>query len=111
MEVNSFVHRIGILLGIVSAVVIVSYLLEHKKVKVNTTLANSSFFIYALHGLFIGELGKVIFIMLHIPDNNPYAMLILYFVVPIISVLVCLALYVLLKNYSPKVCNLLTGGR
>lgn len=111
MDVNSFVHRIGILLGIVSAVVIVSYLLEHKKVKVNTTLANSTFFIYALHGLFIGELGKVIFIMLHIPDNNPYAMLILYFVVPIISVLVCLALYVLLKNYSPKVCNLLTGGR
>lgn len=111
MDVNSFVHMIGILLGIVSAVVVVSYLLEHNKVKVNTTLAKSSFFIYVLHGLFIGELGKFIFIMLHVPDNNPYAMLTLYFAVPTISVLVCLALYVLLKKFTPKICNLLTGGR
>ena len=108
---NDYIHYIGILFGIVSAVVIVSYLIESEKVKVNKTLANSSFFIYALHYMFIRDLGKLIFVYFRVPSDNPYAMLALYFVVPILSTLICLGLYVLLKTYLPRFCNLLTGGR
>lgn len=110
-EYNIFIHKIGILLGIASAVVVVSYLIEFEIVKTNKTLANSSFFIYVLHNLFIGLVGKFVFLMLHIPENNPLAMLALYFGVPLFSVAVCLILYILLKRYTPKVCNLLTGNR
>lgn len=108
---NEYIHNIGILLGIVSVVVIVSYLIEYEKVKVNKTLANSSFFIYALHYMFIRDLGKLIFVFCVLPDDSPYAMLTLYIVVPILSTLICLGLYVLLKAYLPRICNLLTGGR
>ncbi|MDE6688612.1 MAG: acyltransferase [Prevotella sp.] len=59
-------------------------------------------------GIFV---GKFTFTMLHIPENNPYAMLALYFTVPILSIVFCFTLYMLLKKYTPKVCNLLTGGR
>ena len=108
---NVYLHKVGILFGVVSMVVIVSNLLVFGKVKVNNTLEKSSFFIFALHFLFIGELGKVFFMLFHVVDSNPYAMLALYFIVPIITVLLCLGLYVILKSYLPGICNLLTGGR
>jgi len=111
MEYNGYIHKVGIVFGIVSAVVVVSYLLEYEKIKVNPDLANSSFFIFALHSLFIGDVGKLAFTILHIPENNPCAMLTLYFLVPIFSIIVCLKLYFLSKRYTPKVCDLLTGGR
>lgn len=108
---NEYIGKVGIGVGVVAAVVLVSHLLESNKVKVNSNLANSSFFIFALHNLFIGNMGNLLFMILHIPGNNPYAMLALYFAVPILTILVCLALYMLLKRYAPKVCSLLTGGR
>lgn len=111
MEFNGYIHKTGILVGVVSAVVIVSYMIESERVKVNTTLASSSFFIFALHQLFIGDVGKFAFTMLHIPENNPFAMLGLYVIVPLFSVFVCLVLYILLKKYTPRICNVLTGGR
>ncbi|MDE7455588.1 MAG: acyltransferase [Prevotella sp.] len=108
---NEYIGKAGILVGIVAAVVLVSYLLEFGKVKVSARLANSSFFVFAFHRIFMEDVGRFAFTMLHIPENNPYAMLALYFAVPIFTILVCLALYVLLKRYAPKVCSLLTGGR
>ena len=105
-----YIHQLGILVGIVSAVVIVSYLLEQEKIKVNSTLANASFFVFALHTLVMYDIGKVIFTALHLPDTTS-AMLMLYFAVPTITILLCLGLYLLLKKYIPSVCNLLTGGR
>lgn len=108
---NEYIGKVGILVGVVAAVVLVSYLLESNKVKVNSNLSNSSFFIFALHMIFIRDMGKLLFTTLHISGNNPYAMLALYFAVPILTILVCLALYMLLKRYAPKVCSLLTGGR
>lgn len=111
MVFNSYIHKLGILLGIVSVVIMTSYLLEHKKIKVNATLANSSFFIFALHYMIITNIGKVAFILLRVPDNNPFAMLTLYFGTVIVTITICLVFYVLLKRYMPRTCNLLTGGR
>ena len=111
MEYNVYINKIGILLGMVSAIIITSYLLEYNKVKVNTTLGNSSFFIYALHTLVLGPVGVLMFTKLHIPESNPYAMLALYFAAPAITVAICLACYVYIKRYIPKIGSLLTGGR
>ena len=108
---NCYINKMSILLGVVASVIIASWLIESGKFRVNQTLANASFFVFALHSLFIGELGKITFSILHIPDNNPYAMLTLYFSVPIITILICLGLYVALKRYTPTICNLLSGGR
>ena len=107
---NIYIHEAGILVGIVSAVVIASYLLASGKSKVNETLANGSFFVFALHILIMNDIGKVIFSVLHLPDNT-YSMLALYIIVPTITIIICLTLYVILKRYVPVVCNLLTGGR
>lgn len=111
MFYNSYIHKAGILLGIVSVVLITSKLLENNKIKVHKTLANSSFFIFALHYMIINNIGKMTFILLHIPDNNPFAMLSLYLGTTIVTILFCLCLYLLLRRYTPRICSILTGGR
>jgi len=105
-----YVHEIGIVLGVVSAIVIASYMLEKGIVRVNKTLADSSFFIFALHLLIMGDIAKVVFVAFHLSDTTA-VMLAFYLMVPVITIIICLALYLLLRKYSPKLCGLLTGGR
>jgi len=107
---NKYLHDAGIIFGVLSAVIIASWLLESGKVKVNTTLANCSFFVFALHKLIIDPFSKILFKFLHIPDHA-IAMLIFYFVIPILITLLCLGVYLFLKKYVSPVCNALTGGR
>ena len=110
-EFNELIHKLGIIVGVLAAVNIVSYFLESNKISNNTKLANSSFFIFALHNIIIGDIGKFIFMKLQIPDDNPWAMISLYFGVPIFCVFICLLLYRIIKKYMPRLCALLTGGR
>ena len=105
-----FIHNASVLLGVVSAVIIASCLLEKGKVKVNPTLANGSFFVYALHLLIMGDIAKVLFFAFQL-DDKTLVMLCFNFLVPTITYAVCMALYVFLMRYLPAVCNVLTGGR
>lgn len=109
-DYNIFIHEAGILAGVVSAVIITSYLIEKGIVKVNSTLANGSFFVFALHTLIINDIGKVVFSVFHLGDNT-CSMLFLYFVVPTITTIICVMIYMFLRKYLHNVCNLLTGGR
>ena len=108
---NMYLHRAGVIIGVVSTVVVASYLIEKNKVKVSQTLANCSFIIFASHGIYIGDVGKLLFTMLHIPENNPFCMLALYLFVPAFCVMPGIALYILLKKYAHTVLKLLNGGR
>ena len=110
ISINYYIHFAGIFLGIISGFVIVSYLLSHDKIKVNTTLANSSFFVFALHTLIISDLAKILLIGLHLPDTT-LVMLLLYIIVPILTICICVMLYMFLRRYLPSLCGLLTGGR
>ncbi len=106
---NHYIHDIGILLGILSAFTIVSYFIDKGKIRVNKFLSDSSFFIFAMHGLFMGEFMKVLFIILH--PQSPYMLLFIYFLVPAITILICIGIYGGLKKYCPQVAKILTGGR
>ena len=108
--INPIIPKIGEPFGIISFIIIASWLLESGKVKVNKTLANSSFFIFALHTLILGDIAKVLFIAFGIPEN-PYALLIFYFTVPLIVATICLGIYLIIRYVTPLLCSLLTGGR
>ena len=107
---NIYIHDAGILVGVASAVIVTSYLIERGRVKVNMTLANSSFFVFALHNLIMSDIGKVLFTVFHLPDNT-YSMLFMYFVVPTITIILCVFIYSSLKRFMPTLCKVLTGGR
>ena len=103
-------HYSSIPLGAITAVIFMSYLLEKGKVKVSPLLSESSFFVFAMHMTFMWELGKAVFLLFHL-QNEPVTLLLFFFGVVTLTILICLATYVLLKRYLPSVCKLLTGGR
>lgn len=109
-EYNQYIHMVGILIGAVATVIIVAYLIEKCNIKVDDFLVNASFFVFALHILFLNELGKVIFKLIHQPES-PYFWFLFYFLVPVITISICLGLYKILKKYFSKMVAVLTGGR
>lgn len=109
-SLHLYIHSMSQFAGVISAIVVMSYLVEKKSVTINPVLAGCSFFVYALHMLILTDIGKLLLIVFHLPDNT-YVMFAFNFLVPAITCLLCISLYVLLKRYLPKVCNILTGGR
>ena len=109
-DYNIYIHEAGIIVGVISAVIITSYLVERGKVKVNMTLANCSFFIFAFHTLIMSDIGKAVFTVFRLPDNT-YSMLFMYFVVPSITISLCVCIYISMKRFLPVACKILTGGR
>lgn len=104
-----YIHNIAIVLGIFTAVSLTATLLERGRLRVNKFLADASFFLFALHMIFIADVGKVITKLMFV--DSPWFMTALYFCVPIITITICLSLYWLLRRYAPSLCALLTGGR
>lgn len=107
---NSYIHNVGILIGIISVINVSAQMLASGKAKITPLLINSTFFVYALHKLIIDDVAKIVFSLLHLPDNT-FVMLSLYVAIPIITVFICYALYQMIYRLSPAICNLLTGGR
>lgn len=105
-----YIHKAGVLIGIPAVVSMAAWLLQTGRVRVCPTLAGSSFFVFALHTLVMRDLAKVVLVVFRLPDT-PAVMTMLYFVIPVTTVLLCVGCYVLLKRYAPPVCALLTGGR
>lgn len=108
-DYNFAIHQIGILLGIISVVVISTYLVE-RGVKINTTLTNCSFFVFALHYLIMPSIGILLFTLLDLSDNT-YSLLFLFFICPTITIVICVLLYIILRRYLPASLSMLTGGR
>ena len=109
-EYNICIHKAGIVLGIVAIVRIATYLVETGKARASAMLAGSSFLVFALHTLVMDDIGKVLFTVLHLPINTG-TLLLLYFIVPSMTILFCLAVFVALRRLAPPLCRLLTGGR
>lgn len=99
-----------ILIGIIFVFVTTSYLLEKNKIHINNTLANCSFFVFALHSLILNDLGKVMFIACQLNDT-PLVLLFLYIAIPTVTIIICIMVYKLLNRFAPKICSLLNGGR
>lgn len=68
-----------------------------------------AFSFFALHVLFMKELGKAIYTLIHI--DSPYYLMFLYFFVPIATIFICLGLYKVLRKHFPRCIAVLTGGR
>ena len=104
-----FFHHLNILFGMVTVVTISSSLIEKAKIHVNSFLSDASFFVYALHNLFLGKMTKIV-VMIAQPES-PYFVLFLYFMMPTIAILICLGIFKLISRYLPNFLGVVTGGR
>ena len=85
-------------------------MIQSGRAKVHPSLANSSFFIFASHTIYMLLLGKLLLSLLKIPDE-PWALLCFYLMVPLLTSVIAYIIYIFLKRYLPTFCGLLTGGR
>ena len=103
-----YIHRIGILIGMTSVLIIVSYLIEKGKIHCNKLLSESSFFMFVFHGLPIAFVSIGLYYIL--PTNDICMLFTYFFSVTLVSVVSVWA-YKLLKRYFPKFTAVITGGR
>lgn len=102
-------HKLIVMFGIIGLPCLMSLLIKNNRLKIPVTLSNSTFFIYALHALFMSKYMKILVMV--IQPQSPVLVACLYFFVPISTILICLGLYLLLKKTTPKFAKVITGER
>lgn len=109
-DCNIYIHKIGIIIGIVFWFGIISHLLERRKVKIYPFLSSASFFVFAIHEPWLlSQVKKILFTSLH-PEND-FLLTFLYFFIVGIVLIISLSLYYLLKSISPRFLAFIAGGR
>ena len=107
---GSVLYPFYIIFGVVAVFNLASWLIEKKNITINKTLAKSSFFIYCLHSLLVINICRWL-VNLILPYNNTVFSILKYFLVPTLTVCVCLGIYLILKRFTPRLLNILTGNR
>lgn len=105
----TYLHSIGILFGILLAITLSAYFLKKGKWHVNYFLSDSSFFIYAYHAMPLIFVIK--FFLKSVQSYTDGMILVLYVLCPLVTILVGLAFYYLLKKYLPTFTSIITGSR
>ncbi len=110
LDIHSYIHKLGILIGIICCFNISAYLIDEKGIKVNSLLSKASFFVFAIHDPWIlGTTKKIINKLFHL--NSDITMTLMYFTEVIITVCVALLIYYLIKRTMPRFTAIISGGR
>ena len=107
---NEYMHKTGIVIGIVFCFNLVTILFEKGKIKPTPFLSAASFFVFAIHAPFVLVNLKKISFLLFKPETD-IAITALYFFNVIATVCIALGLYYVLKRFMPKFTAIITGGR
>lgn len=105
-----YLNKVGILLGIVSALCFTQYLCSALKIKkALLSLSNASFFVYAAHEPLLSLMRKLTY--LYIKPNSDFLVLLLYFTTPIVLITVLVLMYQKLTLTFPAFIKIISGGR
>jgi surface polysaccharide O-acyltransferase-like enzyme len=107
---NPYLHKIGIVLGVSSALFLTKHVSHNEKLKsLIMRLSGVSFFVYAVHEPLLTILKKVSYKML-LPESS-FTVLFLYFLIPTITITFAVVAYRGLVRVAPKFVSIVTGGR
>ena len=103
-------HKISIIIGIMALWSIYDIAMTNKTTpnKVIFNLSYYSFFIYVFHEPTLKFIKKGLF---YIIGSSEIISIIVYFLAPIMTIIVCVIVAIFIKRNTPKVYELITGGR
>lgn len=108
--INAYIHPIFVIFGCISVINLTAIFIQKGSFVVRPTLSKASFFIYVTHTVAI--LGYSKRLMNHIfSADSLFSMLSKYFLTPLLTVLICIGLYLAMKKIMPKIMNILLGSR
>ena len=108
VEWSGLVHRLSILFGLMSAVLVAAWLLAEGKMKVSGLLLSCAFFIYGYHAMPAALATKV---WLKVVSPSDFTMTLGLFVIPLLLTVVGILLYSLSVRLLPLFTAVVTGGR
>lgn len=106
---NYWLHYGTIFIGLIASLYIGSVFVESGNLSISKFLSDASFFIFAIHGLFISKYMKALVMLLN--PHSPCAVLLIYFFVPITTIIFSLFIYKGICKYCPVVARVITGSR
>ena len=107
---NPYLHKISIMLGISSALFSTKLIAKNETLKsLIIKLSGVSFFVYAAHEPLLTILKKILYRILSL--DSSFTTLLLYFFIPIITIICTIVAYVALTRVAPKFVSIITGGR
>lgn len=110
LEIHPYIHKLGIMIGIIASLNITAYLIEKKNFNPNTFLSKASFFVFAIHDPWIlSTLRKIIERSINV--NGGGILTCMYFIEVIITACTGLLIYKFLKKIMPRFIAVITGGR
>lgn len=95
--------------GIFTLITMTAWLQSKREIRMSKLLCESAFFLYAFHGLIIGLILTTVFGI--VPRSSNFLLILAYFLTPIITIAITLAVYKAAKKLTPGLLSLLTGGR
>ena len=108
-NIRGIFYSLFIITGSISAVNIA--IASHMKgIRIPQILTSAVFFIYLFHDVYITTISTYITDRL-IGISNSFQLLIGYLLSPIISILICMIIFISLKRICPKALSLIAGGR
>ena len=109
-QCSEYVGRLYVITGIVTVINIVSGRLNRRQLVVNQLLSKASFFIYASHMVII--LPLLYALSNHVLNTTAVSSsLVQYFLVPFLTISMCLLFYSLGQRFMPRLLMVLTGNR
>lgn len=99
------------ILGVFALLIIGNYLMRKQLVNnVNSMLKRYTFFIYGIHSIYIMSWVKGACYRTPLA-NSGWGMIILYFVIPVIVILICIVIYKIMERLTPRTLGLICGSR
>lgn len=109
-EFNGYIHRIGMLFGIASALYTTKFALKNGKLRsFFLWSASCSFFVYAVHEPLLTIFTKIVYKLL--TPSTDIMVLVLYFSIPVFVITISILAYMGLKSLTPKFLSIVSGGR
>ena len=108
-EYNIYIHRAGIVIGVVAVASVVSFLVQKDRIPYSKSLSNMGFFIFAFNALIASMVSSVLNDI--ISPESQTGIIAVYFLLLISIIAISTICYKLCQKLLPRTISILIGGR
>jgi len=121
ININVYVHNVGIFVGTISVIWLAGLFVRinndghkprwfvKKYVRILKLLSPVAFFVFAAHEPLLTVIKKLGF-YIYKPSNS-FAVLALYLIAPVLTMLICIFIYFIIRRTMPVFTHIICGGR
>ncbi|MDE5797332.1 MAG: acyltransferase [Muribaculaceae bacterium] len=110
LSVNPYIHRIGILSGLILCLLFTAWIIKKTDIRPAATLTSATFFIYAIHEPWLlSQLRKVTYIIVN--PQSDLCITLCYFGLVALVIIISIYLYHIMKHIMPSFTDFITGCR